>query len=766
MTLQHLITTFDQGNELDLVVTITDSAATVADLGTALGLGEQLSIDGRTVDAALPISASGLVRGSRVERATVAHPTANRASPVVTLHQIGGLAAGGSVDLLPGRHAIGSTGPARSELQVGVAPSPRFFLDVTSSGDVTLTTSAADRVIVDGVPVPETRVIQPNNVIDVGSALLRVAPYRLTQRRFGRADGRIEVAHPAPIVGQAPPDYVTPPNVEGLRKRERNALQHSSHPVHATFRADLARAFRSATDRARASTADTAVLRTSVRAGAPNLWTMQPEVPLHLGYGDAPWTEALRPGSRSPEELSALLNRFSRLPSVPLSLDLSSSGLLTLGGPRHAVLAMARWLVMQSASRTDPDSLAITVASASPGVWEWTKWLPHCAASSSAVELIIVDGAAVPSQPRGHTRLLIRILNEAEAEAAASTTTVTMVDGNGHLLLSGVTGLATGLTETTALAWARDIAPLSVSTKSEPEPTPLRIDTLCGLTDPSTLVNDIVERWRTTIATGAALVPFATSSTGLVALNLATTNHTVVSGQAGSGRSTALVTLVLSLALNHPPDAVEIVLIDAGSEGTFDQLRDLPHVRTSIIGLDDDRVEETLDRLANSYAGSGVRITSRRTIIVIDDATTLAAALPATAVSLAKLGQRSLGGPHLILATRRPEGLFAAGLLPAGAAHLVLGDEADTRTTFGTLHSAIPERPGQARWAEPGSAPLLVHVATLGSATQQTAPLITVRPFLSAQSIDQREYSPEHQADAIAFIDAIREAARSVGVAP
>lgn len=762
MSFSVIVTTVEGDRELDLIIEVADATTTMGQLGLELGLGDAITIDGRSVEADLPMTASGLVAGSRVGRAGAPASVPNVVAPIVTLHQIGGLSAGGYVSLPPGRHAVGSSGPARSELQEGIVAAPRFHLDVTASGEVSLITTSVDRVVVDGVPVPEVRALRPDNIIDVGSALFRVAPFPTGRRRFGNAEGRIAINLPGAVEATEPPEYVTPPNVDSLRRRERTALQQSSHPVHATFRADLARAHQSATTRARRMHADTGDLRQAVCVANPDLWTRRSDMPIQLGYGDISWTEALTPGSQSPDELSGVLSRFSRLPAVPLTVDLSDSGLLTLAGPRHALLSVARWIIVQSASRTDPASLSISMASSAPGLWEWMKWLPHCAAVGSDVELIIADGAAITTPPHGKTRLVVRLLSE--LEAARATAPVTRVDADGHIHLAGVDGLATGLSESTALAWARSLAPLVVASSPSTEPPALRLDRVCGLTEGDTMPDDIVSRWRTTVAAGTALVPFGAGRQGLVALDLATTAHFVVSGPAGSGRSTALANLLLSLALNHPPDSVEVIAIDAGSEGTFDRLCNVPHLRTWIVGLDDLRTTDTLERLASSMSSNGVRISSRRTVVFVDDATTLAAAVPGAAAALAKLGQRSVGGPHLILATRRPEGLFAAGLLPSGAAHLVLGPDDHARTTLGTVEfDDTPWRVGQARWAVPGVAPTLVHVATVCPGEADAVRPVVTRPFISARHIGGPA-APGVHADPTSFVTAIRQAARSVGV--
>jgi DNA segregation ATPase FtsK/SpoIIIE, S-DNA-T family len=763
------LTTRDRGAELDLSVEITDPTVLVGRLGVSLGLGEHITIDGHAVAPELPVSACGLASGALIARANPDdRPSAAAASrPVVTLWQIGGLAAGGFVHLTAGRHAVGSIGPARAELRSGSVTAARFVLDVSAAGRVRLEASASDQVVVDGVNVGGPVDLLTTNVIDVGSALMRVEPYQASTRSAPTAAGRIVVRPSRHFTVVPEVASVTAPSLAGLRRRERNAVRSSKHPVFNEFRADLMAARKQATRLARGATSDVGTLRIAAQQAPAHLWTDLGDGPIvvSLGHGDPLWSDAIETGSDVPEELETLVSRFSRLPTVPIGIDLrtAAGGVVTLAGPRHATLAVARWVVLQLASKIDPASLAVRVASETPARWDWTKWLPHTTAGPSTVELLILDGGSARTEPVGATRFVVRIVNDLEATRVR--TPMIHVDADGHLAIDGTDGLATGVSETTAVAWARALAPISAPTQAPPEPPTVRLDDLCGLTDPtgSAIVHDwterIGERWRTSSIANRLIVPFAADRHGPVALDLTEQKHTVVSGPAGSGRSTALNTIVMSLCLTHRPDQLDLVLIDGGSEGTFRDTAELPQARYCVSGESGSDVEYAL-----SVAGRA----GRRCVIVIDDATTLSAAFPGVAARLADIARRSdADALHLILASRRPDALFSSGLLPRTAARLDFGTDADpsTRVLFGTAPlSPGPTGVGQARWSPDGHLVSTVQVAVLGPVDELPKPAITVTPLvLPAPRPHPTAVSPEATR---LLVQAVTQAAHQASATP
>jgi FtsK/SpoIIIE family len=740
------LTTQDRGTELDFSVEITDPTVLVGRLGVALGVGEHITIDGRAVAPELPVSACGLASGALIARSDPDDRpnAAATVRPLVTLWQIGGLASGGSVDLPAGRHAVGSIGPARAALRTGSVTAARFVLDVSPTGRVRLEATASDQVVVDGVSVGGVVELSPNNIIDVGSALMRVEPARVNTRSVPTAAGHIIVRPSRDMTSTPEVASVTAPSLAGLRRRERAAVRSSKHPVFNEFRADLMATRRQATQRARGAATDVGALRVAAQQAPVDLWTELGDGPIAvtLGFGDELWSDAIETGTEVPVELETLVSRFSRLPTVPIGVDLRSApgGIITLAGPRHATLAVSRWIVLQLTSRFAPTSLVVRVASETPARWDWTKWLPHTAVDHGTIELLILDGGSARTEPVGSTRLVVRIVNE--LEAARIRTPMIHVDADGHITVEGTDGLATGVAETTAVAWARMLAPIRTTTKKIAEPPTARLDDLCGLTDAADAIDPadvtdattakvcawadhISERWRTSATTNRLMVPFAFDHHGPVALDLNEQQHTVVSGPAGSGRSTALNTMVMSLCLTHSPDSLDVVLIDGGSEGTFHDIADLAHVRACLSGAQGADVEYALTQAGRP---------GRRCVVVVDDATTLSAAFPGVAARLALLARRSPGeGPHLILASRRPDALFSSGLLPRTSARLDFGTDADatTRVLFGTATlSPSPNGIGQARWSPDGHPVSTVQVAVLGPCDDLAKPDISVTPLV------------------------------------
>ncbi len=75
-------------------------------------------------------------------------------------------------------------------------------------------------------------------------------------------------------------------------------------------------------------------------------------------------------------------------------------------------------------------------------------------------------------------------------------------------------------------------------------------------------------------------------------LNLAEEGHAVVYGAPGTGKTTFLQTLIMSLALSYPPDMVSLYLMDFGG-GSLSLFGKLPHVG----GVVRDAEEEKIDKL-------------------------------------------------------------------------------------------------------------------------------------------------------------------------
>jgi len=112
--------------------------------------------------------------------------------------------------------------------------------------------------------------------------------------------------------------------------------------------------------------------------------------------------------------------------------------------------------------------------------------------------------------------------------------------------------------------------------------------------------------WRRRSGRDRLRVPFAVTPEGApVVLDIKESAesgmgpHGLLVGATGSGKSEVLRTLVLALALTHPPDQLNFVLVDFKGGATFAGMSELPHVSAMISNLESelglvDRMEEAL----------------------------------------------------------------------------------------------------------------------------------------------------------------------------
>ncbi len=238
-------------------------------------------------------------------------------------------------------------------------------------------------------------------------------------------------------------------------------------------------------------------------------------------------------------------------------------------------------------------------------------------------------------------------------------------------------------------AFARQMAPLRPGIGARPD-DPLAADTtltsLLGIASPLGL--DVTALWRPRPPRGRLRVPIGSDADGApVDLDIKESAqggmgpHGLVIGATGSGKSELLRTLVLGLALTHPSQMLNFVLVDFKGGATFLGLERLSHVSAVITNLADelplvDRMRDALNgelvrrqellRAAGNYASlrdytrareEGADLPPVPTLfVVIDEFSELLSARPEFIdlfVMIGRLG-RSLG-VHLLLASQRLE---------------------------------------------------------------------------------------------------------------
>jgi DNA segregation ATPase FtsK/SpoIIIE, S-DNA-T family len=320
-------------------------------------------------------------------------------------------------------------------------------------------------------------------------------------------------------------------------------------------------------------------------------------------------------------------------------------------------------------------------------------------------------------------------------------------------------------------AFARQLAPLRPGLGARDD-DPLAADTtltsLLGIANPLAL--DVAALWRPRPPRSRLRVPIGSDASGApVDLDIKESAqggmgpHGLVIGATGSGKSELLRTLVLGLALTHPSETLNFVLVDFKGGATFLGLERLSHVSAVITNLADelplvDRMRDALNgelvrrqellRAAGNYASlrdytrareEGADLAPVPTLfVVIDEFSELLSARSEFIdlfVMIGRLG-RSLG-VHLLLASQRLEegklrGLdthlsYRIGLrtFSASESRVVLGvpdayelpsqpgsgylkfDTGDM-TRFKAAYVSGPAAPGQARGAQRRLRPVIV----------------------------------------------------------
>ena len=347
--------------------------------------------------------------------------------------------------------------------------------------------------------------------------------------------------------------------------------------------------------------------------------------------------------------LRRFIRTHGRVPELPVGMSLRAFSRVAAGGDPDAARGMVRAILAQLAVFHSPEDVRICVCAPPDRMraWDWAKWLPHTlhaterdaagpvrlmAGSVQQLEgmlgadlkdrprftpgkggslphhVVIVDGAPVrPDDQLGGDGVdgvtLIDVTGDYPGPADAATLRLQVAAGQLAMVTRDRAGADVvsriGAPDTLSLAeaeaLARELAPLRPARGGAPGDDALAVNTtltaLLGIAGPETL--DLPGLWRSRPARSRFRVPIGLDAGGqAVELDIKESAqggmgpHGLVIGATGSGKSELLRTLVLGLALTHPPEVLNFVLVDFKGGATFLGLDSLNHVSAVITNLE------------------------------------------------------------------------------------------------------------------------------------------------------------------------------------
>ncbi|GAB3938201.1 type VII secretion protein EccC [Kribbella albertanoniae] len=481
--------------------------------------------------------------------------------------------------------------------------------------------------------------------------------------------------------------------------------------------------------------------------------------------------------------LRRFLSTYAEVPGLPLAISLAGFSRIHVRGDHDRGRGLTRALLAQLATFHAPDDLRIAVCAgtAEQAEWDWAKWMPHAlhpqrvdavgplrlvAPTITGVEamlddlianrprfdpdidnrgagpliVVVIDGGDLASDHLmtggGVEGVVVIDLSTTPPRALDPSCIVLEVDADGNLMTQTMDGeaelgAADSLDASLAEALARQLAPLRLTAGmigEQPLSAELGLAELLELGDPYSF--DPTQTWIQRPNRDRLRIRFGIRSDGMpVEIDFKESAqdgmgpHGLLIGATGSGKSELLRTLVLGLAITHPPRSLNFALVDFKGGATFTRLDRLPHTSAVITNLADelhlvDRMTNALDgellrrqellRAAGSFSSlrdyekaraAGAPLEEVPTLLVIvDEFSELLSAKPDfidTFVQIGRVG-RSLG-VHLLLASQRLEEGRLRGLDTHLSYRIALRtfSDMDSRTVLGNGEAfKLPRPPG------------------------------------------------------------------------
>lgn len=343
--------------------------------------------------------------------------------------------------------------------------------------------------------------------------------------------------------------------------------------------------------------------------GTGRMWERRPQHPdfgvVRIGVGEV--DAAVRPVAPAPAALgesvdpvtAEAVRRFveahATLPLMPVTVALSRPGITAIEDRGTVRAAVCQVAVMHSPADV---MVAVVAAAAERARWEWLKWLPHnrhptLAGLCGPAPMFYDDVAAALAVERSG-RCLVVVADGVEVTGA----------GDAAVLAVGAGGTSADLPDamspTDALACARRLSAYRGSERAERAGDWLD---WMGLADIGDVEPDTLWRSR---SHRRLRVPLGLCTTGepleldiREAAEGGMGPHGLCVGATGSGKSELLRTVALGMIAGHPPDVLNLILVDFKGGATFLGLDRARHVAAVITNLADEApfVERMQDAL-------------------------------------------------------------------------------------------------------------------------------------------------------------------------
>ncbi len=359
--------------------------------------------------------------------------------------------------------------------------------------------------------------------------------------------------------------------------------------------------------------------------GGARMWERDPEDAdfglVRVGLGEQPLSTPLLAPELGPsdafdpvtsEALHRLLRERSTIALLPVTVDLAAQAVVVVEGETGLARGLVRAMVCQLSVLHGPAHFAVgaVVGGSAAAVWDWLKWLPHhrlssfddagparmthremgaVAATAAERTVVIVDGGAV-SQPYvpvdGMT--VVTIGEAAKALAALPSLRIGCAEGSAFPERPDTMSL------TQAVACAQRLARFDdPACAGEGIRTAGVWSELTGVGDPARIDPDVL--WQPRTKERRLRVPIGVDECGEpVELDIKEAAHDGMGphglcvGATGSGKSEFLRSLTLGLVATHPPEALNLVLVDFKGGATFLGFERLNHVAAVITNLADE----------------------------------------------------------------------------------------------------------------------------------------------------------------------------------